>query len=79
MLRFGILFLLNRAHVGLQRSQGRIDPGLKVLDEALKDGKTHFFGESLDLRSYVWDSASQGWRFEGIVFDNAQRKISARF
>jgi hypothetical protein len=40
-------------------------------DEALKDGKTHFFGESLDLRSYVWDSASQNWRFEGIVFDNA--------
>lgn len=40
-------------------------------DEALKDGKTHFFGVSLDLRSYLWDPASQSWKFEGIVFDNA--------
>lgn len=40
-------------------------------DEALKDGKTHFFGESLDLRSYLWDSAKQSWQLEGIVFDDA--------
>lgn len=39
-------------------------------DEALKDGKTHFFGESLDLRSYLWDQRSQSWQLEGIVFDD---------
>lgn len=39
-------------------------------DEALKDGKTHFFGESLDLRSYLWDPPSQSWQLEGIVFDD---------
>ena len=52
----------------------REDGKLRALashDEALKDGKTYFFGESLDLRSYLWDPASQSWKFEGIVFDDA--------
>lgn len=52
----------------------REDGKLRALashDEALKDGKTHFFGESLDLRSYLWDAASRKWRLEGVVFDNA--------
>lgn len=39
-------------------------------DEALKDGRTHFFGESLDLRSYLWNAADGRWEFEEIVFDN---------
>ena len=39
-------------------------------DEALKDGRTHFFGESLDLRSYIWNSRNASWEFEGIVFDD---------
>jgi hypothetical protein len=39
-------------------------------DEALKDGHTHFFGESLDLRSYVWNSQSGIWEFDGVVFDD---------
>lgn len=39
-------------------------------DEALKNGRTHFFGESLDLRSYLWNAAKGGWELEGIVFDD---------
>jgi hypothetical protein len=39
-------------------------------DEALKDGHTHFFGESLDLRSYLWNANEGRWEFEGIVFDD---------
>jgi hypothetical protein len=39
-------------------------------DEALKDGHTHFFGKSLDLRSYVWNAPEGRWEFEGIVFDD---------
>lgn len=39
-------------------------------DEALKDGRTHFFGESLDLRSYLWNPEHRRWDFEGIIFDD---------
>lgn len=39
-------------------------------DEALKDGRTHFFGDSLELRSYLWMPDSSKWRLEGVVFDN---------
>lgn len=39
-------------------------------DEALKDGRTHFFGESLDLRSYLWNADTGKWEFEAIVFDD---------
>lgn len=39
-------------------------------DEALKNGKTHFFGDSLELRSHVWNPGSESWEYEGVVFDN---------
>jgi len=39
-------------------------------DEALKNGVTHFFGESLELRSYLWDSRSGSWEYEGVVFED---------
>ncbi|MDA0348821.1 MAG: exo-alpha-sialidase [Verrucomicrobia bacterium] len=51
----------------------RGDGNLRALashDEALKDGHTHFFGESLDLRSYLWNANEGRWDFEGIVFDD---------
>lgn len=51
------------------RGDGRLR-ALASHDEALKDGRTHFFGESLDLRSYLWDSQKKTWEFEGIVFDD---------
>jgi hypothetical protein len=51
------------------RGDGRLR-ALASHDEALKDGRTHFFGESLDLRSYVWNSEKGNWEYEGVVFDD---------
>lgn len=52
----------------------RGDGRLRVLashDEAFKNGRVHFFGESLELLSYIWNGDAGEWEREGVVFDNA--------
>ena len=51
------------------RGDGRLR-ALASHDEALKDGRTHFFGKSLQLFSFVWKPERKSWEREAVVYDN---------